>query len=204
MTTTNASGLSLYTLIGNGAGAFAPGVTKAITATNAGANPPLVLAGQLTSATDNNTILGITTKSATTTGTATGDVAVFLGNGNDTFGSEMDTTYNSEAAAMLTGDFNNDDALDVVVGGPVTTDSGGNPASARSSISRGRTTAHSTHPCRSTRRSSGLLRRRRAHQRQEPGPGGGQRRNAIRHHAGRRFDALLSATAMEHSSRPRR
>ena len=129
VTTMNASGLSLYTLIGNGAGAFAPGVTKAITATNVGANPPLVLAGELTSATDNDAILGITTKSAGTTGTATGDVAVFLGNGNDTFGSEMDTPFNSEAAAMVTGDFNNDNALDVVVGGPVTTDSGGNPAS---------------------------------------------------------------------------
>ena len=52
VTTMNASGLSLYTLIGNGAGAFAPGVTKAITATSVGANPPLVLAGQLTSATE--------------------------------------------------------------------------------------------------------------------------------------------------------
>ena len=129
VTTTNASGLSLYTLIGNGAGAFAPGATKAITATNVGGNPPLVLAGELTSATSNDAILGVTTKSAGTTGTATGDVAVFLGNGNDTFGSEMDTPFNSEAAAMVTGDFNNDNALDVIVGGPVTTDSGGNPAS---------------------------------------------------------------------------
>ena len=41
----------------------------------------------------------------------------------------MDTPFNSEAAAMVTGDFNNDDAMDVVVGGPVTTDDGGNPAS---------------------------------------------------------------------------
>ena len=129
VTTTKAPGLSLYTLIGNGAGAFAPGVTKAITATNVGGNPPLVLAGELTSATSNDAILGITTQSAGTTGTATGDVAVFLGNGNDTFGSEMDTPFNSEAGAMVTGDFNNDNALDVVVGGPVTTDSGGNPAS---------------------------------------------------------------------------
>ena len=129
VTTINASGLSLYTLIGNGAGTFAPGVTKAITATNVGGNPPLVLAGELTSATTNDGILGLTTQSAGTTGTATGDVAVFLGNGNDTFGSEMDTPFNSEAAAMVTGDFNNDNALDVIVGGPVTTDSGGNPAS---------------------------------------------------------------------------
>ena len=129
VTTTNASGLSLYTLLGNGAGTFAPGVTKAITATNVGGSPPLVLAGELTSATNNDAILGITTKSATTTGSATGDVAVFLGNGNDTFGSEMDTPFNSEAGAMVTGDFNNDNALDVIVGGPVTTDSGGNPAS---------------------------------------------------------------------------
>src|SRR5271154_672876 len=129
VTTINASGLSLYTLIGNGAGTFAPGVTKAITATNVGGNPPLVLAGEVTSATTNDAILGLTTQSAGTTGTATGDVAVFLGNGNDTFGSEMDTPFNSEAAAMVTGDFNNDNALDVIVGGPVTTDSGGNPAS---------------------------------------------------------------------------
>src|SRR5271156_130122 len=129
VTTINASGLSLYTLIGNGAGTFAPGVTKAITATNVGGNPPLVLAGQLTSATSNDAILGLTTQSAGTTGTATGDIALFLGNGNDTFGSEMDTPFNSEAAAMVTGDFNNDNALDVIVGGPVTTDSGGNPAS---------------------------------------------------------------------------
>ena len=128
MTTTNASGLSLYTLIGNGAGAFTPGVTKAITATNVGGNPPLVLAGHLNSATNNDAMLGITTQSATITGSATGDVAVFLGNGNDTFGSEMDTPFNSEAAAMVTGDFNNDNVLDVIVGGPVTTDSGGNPA----------------------------------------------------------------------------
>src|SRR5271155_1197796 len=129
VTTINASGLSLYTLIGNGAGTFAPGVTKAITAPNVGGNPPLVLAGELTSATTNDAILGVTTQSAGTTGTATGDVAVLLGNGNDTFGSEMDTPFNSEAAAMVTGDFNNDNALDVIVGGPVTTDSGGNPAS---------------------------------------------------------------------------
>jgi FG-GAP-like repeat len=129
VTTTNASGLSLYTLIGNGAGTFAPGATKAITATNVGGNPPLVLAGELTSATSNDAILGLTTQSAGTTGTAAGDVAVFLGNGNDTFGSEMDTPFDSEAGAMVTGDFNNDNALDVIVGGPVTTDSGGNPAS---------------------------------------------------------------------------
>src|SRR5271155_1643269 len=129
VTTINASGLSLYTLIGNGAGTFAPGVTKAITATNVGGSPPLVLAGELTSATTNDAILGVTTQSAGPTGSAAGDVAVFLGNGNDTFGSEMDTPFNSEAAAMVTGDFNNDNALDVIVGGPVTTDSGGNPAS---------------------------------------------------------------------------
>jgi len=129
VTTTNASGLSLYTLIGNGAGTFAPGATKAITATNVGGNPPLVLAGELTSATSNDAILGLTTQSAGTTGTAAGDVAVFLGNGNDTFGSEMDTPFDSEAGAMVTGDFNNDNALDVIVGGPVTTDSSGNPAS---------------------------------------------------------------------------
>ena len=129
MTTINASGLSLYTLIGNGAGTFTPGATKAISATNVGGNPPLVLAGQLTSATSNDAILGVTTQSAGTTGSATGDVAVFLGNGNDTFGSEMDTPFNSEAGAMVTGDFNNDNALDVIVGGPVTTDSTGNPAS---------------------------------------------------------------------------
>ncbi len=129
VTTTNASGLSLYTLIGNGAGTFAPGVTKAITATNVGGNPPLVLAGELTSATSNDAILGVTTQTAGTTGTAAGDVAVFLGNGNDTFGSEMDTPFDSEAGAMVTGDFNNDNALDVIVGGPVTTDSSGNPAS---------------------------------------------------------------------------
>ena len=129
VTTTNVSGLSLYTLIGNGAGTFAPGVTKAITATNVGGNPPLVLAGELTSATSNDAILGLTTQSAGTTGTAAGDVAVFLGNGNDTFGSEMDTPFDSEAGAMVTGDFNNDNALDVIVGGPVTTDSNGNPAS---------------------------------------------------------------------------
>ena len=93
---------------------------------------PLVLAGQLTSATSNDAILGVTTQSAGTTGSATGDVAVFLGNGNDTFGSEMDTPFNSEAGAMVTGDFNNDNALDVIVGGPVTTDSTGNPACGRS------------------------------------------------------------------------
>jgi len=89
----------------------------------------LVLAGELTSATSNDAILGLTTQSAGTTGTAAGDVAVFLGNGNDTFGSEMDTPFDSEAGAMVTGDFNNDNALDVIVGGPVTTDSSGNPAS---------------------------------------------------------------------------
>ena len=164
MTTTNASGLSLYTLIGNGAGAFALGVTKAITATNVGGNAPLVLAGQLTGATNNDAIFGLTTQSALNhTGTATGDVAVFLGNGNDTFGSEMDTPFNSEAAAMVTGDFNNDSALDVVVGGPVTTDSSGNPASGavfdlegqeQRLIRRARADRHSAQ--------SGLIRRRRA------------------------------------------
>jgi len=55
-------------------------------------------------------------------------VAVFLGNGNDSFGREVDTLFGSTAGAMVVGDFNNDKELDVVAGGVVTEDRQSNPA----------------------------------------------------------------------------
>ena len=120
-------GLSLYTLIGNGGGTFTPGITKAISATNAG-EPALVLSGDLNGDKNNDAIVGITTQSATLTGNGMGDLAVFLGNGNDTFGSEIDTAFASTAGALVSGDFNNDQVLDVIAGGVVTIDSMGNPS----------------------------------------------------------------------------
>jgi len=128
VTTTSTGGFSLYTLIGNGDGTFTPGSTTAITATNAG-HTPLVLAGDLNGDKNNDAIVGITTQAATLMGNGMGDLAVFLGNGNDTFGSEMDTPFASTAGAILTGDFNNDNVLDVIAGGVVTIDSMANPTS---------------------------------------------------------------------------
>ena len=127
-TTTSASGLSLYTLTGNGDGTFSPGATKAISTAGVG-DPVLVIAGPLTSSTTNDVVVGITTQSATTIGNGMGELAVFLGNGNDTFGSEMDTAIDTTAGAIVAGDFNNDKALDLVAGGVVTVDSTGSPAS---------------------------------------------------------------------------
>jgi hypothetical protein len=129
VTTNSGAGFSLYTLTGNGDGTFDPGATVSISADNIASDPALVLAGQLTSSTNNDAIVGATTQDAATTGTALGDLAVFLGNGNDTFGSEIDTAFDSTAGAMVAGDFNNDKVLDVVVGGLVTADGSSNPAS---------------------------------------------------------------------------
>ena len=92
-------------------------------------DPVLVVAGPLTSSTSNDVVVGITTQSATTIGNGMGELAVFLGNGNDTFGSEMDTAIDTTAGAIVAGDFNNDKALDLVAGGVVTVDSTGSPAS---------------------------------------------------------------------------
>ena len=135
-TTTSASGLSLYTLTGNGDGTFAPGATKAISTAGVG-DPLLVIAGPLTSNTSNDVVVGITTQSATTIGNGMGELAVFLGNGNDTFGSEMDTAFDTTAGAIVAGDFNNDKALDLVAGGVVTVDSDRQPGVGRSLLSRG-------------------------------------------------------------------
>jgi hypothetical protein len=127
VTTNNVSGLSLYTLTGNGDGTFAPGFTGAISANNAG-YPPLVLAGNLNGDANIDAIVGITTQSATLTGNGMGDLAVFLGNGHDSFGSEIDTPFASTAGAIVAGNFDNDNVLDVVAGGAVTIDSMANPA----------------------------------------------------------------------------
>ena len=127
VTTNNASGLSLYTLTGNGDGTFTSGFTGAISANNAG-NPPLVLAGDLNGDKNNDAMVGITTQSATLTGNGMGDLAVFLGNGHDSFGSEIDTPFASTAGAIVAGNFDNDTVMDVVAGGVVTIDSMANPA----------------------------------------------------------------------------
>ena len=127
VTTNSASGLSLYTLTGNGDGTFTPGFTGAISANNAG-YPPLVLAGDLNGDGNNDAIVGITIQSATLTDNGMGDLAVFLGNGKDFFGGEIDTPFESTAGAIVTGNFNNDSVTDVVAGGVVTIDSMANPA----------------------------------------------------------------------------
>ena len=127
VTTNSASGLSLYTLTGNGDGTFTSGFTGAISANNAG-NPPLVLAGDLNGDKNNDAMVGITTQSATLTGNGMGDLAVFLGNGHDSFGSEIDTPFASTAGAIVAGNFDNDTVMDVVAGGVVTIDSMANPA----------------------------------------------------------------------------
>lgn len=127
VTTNSASGLSLYTLTGNGDGTFTSGFTGAISANNAG-NPPLVLAGDLNGDKNNDAMVGITTQSATLTGNGMGDLAVFLGNGHDSFGSEIDTPFASTAGAIAAGNFDNDTVMDVVAGGVVTIDSMANPA----------------------------------------------------------------------------
>ncbi len=109
---------SLYTLTGSGSGTFTPGTTEAISAVNVGATPPLVLAGDLTGNHKIDAIVGVTTQD----GPGTGDLAVFLGNGNDTFSGEKDTILGSSIGAMVAGDFNNDKKLDVIAGGIVSGD----------------------------------------------------------------------------------
>ena len=121
--------LSLYTLIGNGSGGFTPGISQPIDVTDAFGIPPLVLAGDLNGDSKNDAIVGITTESAESGAAGTGDLAVFLGNGNDTFGSEKDTHLNAGIGAMVLGDFNDDKKPDVIAGGTVSADESGNPAS---------------------------------------------------------------------------
>ncbi len=124
ITTTNVtSKLSLYTLIGNGNGGFTPGATVPIDETNALGTPPLVAAGDLTGDNDNDAIVGVTTQSQP----GAAELAVFLGNGNDTFGSEKNTRVASTVGAMVLGDFNNDKKLDVIAGGVVSTDTDEDP-----------------------------------------------------------------------------
>ena len=82
------------------------------------------MAADLTGDSKNDAIFGISTQDA-----GAGDLAVFLGNGNDTFGVEKDTFVCREPSARwLRGDFNNDNKLDVIAGGMASTDDLGNPA----------------------------------------------------------------------------
>jgi hypothetical protein len=117
--------LSLYTLIGTGTGSFTPGATVPIGETNALSTPPLVAAGELTGDNHNDAIVGVTTQ----TEPGEGDLAVFLGDGNDTFGGEKNTSLASTIGAMVLGDFNDDKKLDVIAGGVVGTDGEGDPTS---------------------------------------------------------------------------
>lgn len=124
--TTNASSeglLSLKTLLGNGDGTFNPGFTGSIDATSAAA-VPLVLADRLTNSGDNDAIVGVTT------GSNTGELAIFLGKGNDSFDSELDTPVASSIGAMIAGVFKHSDpGMDLIAGGATTTDSQSNPTS---------------------------------------------------------------------------
>ena len=121
-------GFTLYTLAGNGDGTFAPRATAAISANHPG-DPRLVLTGDVNTDGKNDAILGITKHPAGPDASGVGEVAVFPGNGNGTFSSEVDTLFGSTAGAIVTGDFNGDKVLDIVAGGVVTTDELSNPAS---------------------------------------------------------------------------
>ncbi|MGC1343614.1 MAG: FG-GAP-like repeat-containing protein [Candidatus Binataceae bacterium] len=118
---------SLYTLLNNGEGAFTPGSSTAISVQGTANDPALVLSGDLTNDNKMDAIVAVTTQDAASDASGTGNLAVFLGSGSDSFGTEMDTPIASTAAAAVTGDFNNDTNLDVIVGGLVTTDVDGNP-----------------------------------------------------------------------------
>ncbi len=83
-----------------------------------------MLAGDLNGDSKNDAIVGVTTQT-----NGGGTLAVFLGNGNDTFGAEKDTFLTSSIGAMVTGDFNNDTKLDVIAGGVTSADQSGNPDS---------------------------------------------------------------------------
>ena len=108
-------------------------------------------------------------------GQRAGDVAVFLGNGNDTFGSEMDTPSIrrlprwSPATSTMTMCWTLSWAARSA---PIRRQ----PCLGRGLLSRGEE-QRLIRPARADRHSaqSRLIRRRRAHQRQEPGPGSGQR-----------------------------
>ncbi len=120
-------GLSLYTLTGNGDGTFNPGYTAAISVQGTGEDQPLVNTGDLTGNNQMDAIIGITTQDPDGYYSGTGNLAVFLGTGSDSFGSEIDTPITSTVGAIATGDFNNDTKLDVIVGGVVSTDIDSNP-----------------------------------------------------------------------------
>ncbi len=124
ITTTSAAGkLSLFTLLGKGDGSFTPATTPPINAFNVSIHPPLVVAGDLTGNTKNDVIVGITTQNSP----GQGELVVFLGNGNDTFGTEKDTSLSSGIGAMILGDFNNDKKPDLIAGGVVSIDQQNSP-----------------------------------------------------------------------------
>lgn len=118
---------ALYTLLNNGEGSFTPGSSTAISVQGTANDPALVLSGDLTNDNKMDAIVAVTTQDAGDGVSGTGNLAVFLGTGSDSFGSEMDTSIASTAAAAVTGDFNNDTKLDVIVGGLTATDDDGNP-----------------------------------------------------------------------------
>ena len=126
-TTTIASGLSLDTLTGNGDGTFTPGTTVPISVSQVGDAAGTGWGSQWRQ--EQRCDCRDHYAQCDDDAGAAADLAVFLGNGNDTFGSEMDTVFDSTVGALVAGDFNNDKVLDVIAGGLVTTDNTGNPAS---------------------------------------------------------------------------
>jgi hypothetical protein len=130
-------GLALYTLTGHGDGVFDRGTARVLRAASAG-DKTIVVAGDLNADGKSDAIVATTTNPAGPSGGGAGNLAVFLGNGDDTFGVEHDTAFPSAASAMAAGDFNNDRMLDVVAGGVVRTDAQSNPVSGAVFLMKGR------------------------------------------------------------------
>ena len=118
------SGSSLYLLEGNGDGTFTPGGTTATSVV-----PNAMVSADFNADSKSDLLLAATISGPSSGTPASGELATFLGNGNGTFGSEIDSpSFGASAQVLAAAPFHGSSVLDAIVGGVATTDSLGNPA----------------------------------------------------------------------------